>query len=188
MNETLKSILEKGEELRFATKADDFKIMDKTNKVPQLTKLVISLCVTATFIIWYVTRTAQNPGMEIKWGVVAVFAAFGIFFAVSDIISSKKVSALEYYLTNKRIIVTSDPEKSLPLKDIHKYEFKMDADGHTSLLLGKAEKAPAKKWRMMVLSPIDVDDNTGSIIKYAIYAIKDADRFEKEFRSAMAEQ
>ena len=185
MNENITALLENGEKILFSTKAEKFDTLDKTNKSHILRKMILALGITVAFIVFYVVKALETGG--IKWGLIVILAFLGGFIAFSDFLSSRKVRKLEYVITNKRVIAYGESDKSLFFKDINKYNFSKDDDNHVSLLIGeKALAEPSKKWRLITDGPIDRNEDTQEVLKYAFYAIEDAKKFEKTFEEAMA--
>lgn len=185
MNERISSLLEKGEELRFVSKTEDFVFLDRTNKAPFIRKLVITLLVTLVLTILYIVKTVQINNMK---PAIAIFlVVMGGYISISDLISAKKLKDLSYAVTSERLIILTDPEKSIPYSKIRDFEFKTDDDGHISLLIGAdGINLPAKKWRMMTLSPMDLSEDGNEVRKCIFYAVSDPKKFEKAFREAFA--
>lgn len=185
MNENIAALLENGEKVLFSTKAEKFDTLDKTNKSRIIRKMVIALGITLAFLVFYVVKALEIG--EIKWGLIVILAFLGGYIAFSDFFSSRKVRKLEYVITNKRVIAYRDSDKSIFFKDIKKYNFSKDEDNHISLLLGeKALAEPSKKWRLTADGPIDRNEDTQEVLKFAFYAIENAKKFEKTFEEAMS--
>ena len=185
MNEKLANLLEKDEELRFYTKPEEFDLLDETNKKTIVTKLAITFFLTLAIILLYIGTAAKSGG--IKWGLVVFLAAIGVLIMANDFTTARKIRKIAYALTDKRLIVLEDAEKILPLSEIKKYEFRKDADGHTSLLIGdRGLKTKEKKFRALAAGPVGKTEDEKEIDRFGLYAISDAKKFEAAFKELMS--
>lgn len=185
MNERLAALLEKDEELRFFTRPEEFDLLDSTNKKPIVTKVAIAFFLTLAIILLYIGTAAKSGG--IKWGLVVFLAAIGVLVMANDFTTARKLRKIAYALTSKRLIVLEEAEKVLPLSEIKKFEFRKDADGHTSLLIGdRGLKTKEKKFRALAVGPVGKTEDEKEIDRFGFYAISDAKKFETAFREAIS--
>ena len=82
---------------------------------------------------------------------------------------------MSYAITDRRILALGEDVKGVELEKVDAAEFRKDADGHTSLLIGRdAVKSKPTKWRQYtVVGPHLTDEENPVCETFALYAVKD---------------
>ena len=182
MDDTLKSALEKGEKILFKGKSESFETLDKTNKQPFMITTVLTVLICLALILTYTVNTLAIENFKIL--VPVVIAAVGALIISSVFRDSRKIRKLEYVITNKRLMRLGEDIVSIPFPAIKQYIFKMDEEGHTSLLIGEdAITKKSSKWRSAGVSSFSKDPNTGECEHAVFYAVPD--QFRKVFEAHM---
>ena len=111
-------------------------------------------------------------------------AACGVFLIVRGLLDASKIrKRMQYAITDKRLIILTDSDKSVEYSAISAAKLDRDEDGHTSLLCGEdAIKAKPWKRRAATLSGAITDDNTGMCERFVMYALPDADKVKETLK------
>ena len=144
-NEMLKAALEKDERILWQGKAEQFETLDNTHRKSFTIKAVVGGLIALVVSVLYVLA---SKGIGIKPFVfVLVFLLCGIpaFNVLGD---ASKLRKIAYYATDRRLITLRDSVRAMNYVSIHEAGFRMDRDGHLSLLCGEeALKLNPEKWR-----------------------------------------
>lgn len=180
MEELLKESLREEETLLWSGRPEAFETLDKTHKVPFIRKGIIAALVTIAICAAYVIF-AQIKNVPLKPAVLVIVAACGIFVILRGLIDASKLrKRVLYAITDKRLIIQTDSEKSVEYSAISAAKLDRDEDGHVSLLCGEdAIKAKPWKRRVMALAGTVTNDTTGMCESFAFYAIPDADKVKE---------
>ena len=186
MDSKVHEMLKEGENLLWSGKPANVKALDKTNKTYDLTKLVISLVLMVILSVLYIVRTLRNSGEVQALVVILIVIIFG-FIGSNELLEARKMKGVEYYLTNMRLIsLSADRKVIIPLSSIDDYKFTTDADGNTSLRIGKkAYGFKDYKLRNKSTFPPDIDEETGKCSKAIFYSIPDIENFRKIFEAQL---
>ena len=180
MEELLKESLREEEKLLWSGRPEAFETLDKTHKIPFIRKGIITAIVTIAICAGYVILAGAQDA-PLKPGVLAVVAACGVFLIVRGLLDASKIrKRMQYAITDKRLIILTDSDKSVEYSAISAAKLDRDEDGHVSLLCGEdAIKAKPWKRRVMALAGTVTNDTTGMCESFAFYAIPDADKVKE---------
>ena len=187
MESKLKELMSKDEKLIWQGKVQNINVFDKTNKGYALIKLIVGLSLLLGLSLLYIIDTL-NRGNKVQWLIVFIIAIIFGFIAIKEILEANKLKKAEYFLTDKNLFNLS-PDRSiiLPLSSFEIYSYTVDADGNTSLRVGKnAQKIKDYKLRNACTYPPDISEKTGKCTKAVFYNIPDIDNF-KQTLSSLAE-
>ena len=180
MDEELKAALEEGEKILFKGKPEAFETLDKTHKQPFLIRTVLTVLICIALIVSYAVNTI--PANNFKIVLPIILAAIAILVITSDFRDAKRIRNFQYVITNKRLLRKGDEITRLPYSAITQYLFKMDDDGHTTLLIGPGGiKIKSRKWRSLGGSPFSISSENGKCEQAVFYAIPQPDEFRKIF-------
>ena len=167
----LDKALNDGETVIWKSKPENYKVLDKTNKPVFIKRCVICAVICAAVELLYLWLTSISSADLLVWLIVVIFvacAASPILF----LLRSRKLKKGIYVATNYRLITFADQVVGITYNRIKEYSFKMDKDGHTSLLCGKKGlSSNPGKWREIALFGNPDDDGSGPCEKFAFYAI-----------------
>ena len=185
MEEALKSALDTDEIILFKGQAESFETLDKTNKNPFVIRTVLTVLICISLIVAYAVSTIPIENFKIL--VPLVVAAVAALIITSVFRDSRKIRKQQYVITSKRLIrQNSDEVSGLPYSAIEQYLFKMDEDGHTSLLIGKdGTKTKSSNWRKWGASSLSVSTESGKCDQAVFYAVPKPDQFRKIFVGQM---
>lgn len=179
MEELLKEELHAGEKILWHGGPEPFETLDVTHKQHVIVKAVLTIGIVFTLCIAYLVF-ANSKGIELKPSLVVIAMLCAVLASFNYIFQSKKLSKMNYIITDQRIIFGTDILKSLEFAKIDKVEFKKDADGHTSILFGDvAIKSKAHQWRSLSLADAYIDSDTGYCSRFALYAVSNVDEVKK---------
>lgn len=173
----IKEWLRDGEELLWTGKPLCEKTLDQTYKGAFLRRLLIGGGLTIILEALYI-RAALMSEVGIKPVMIILLPILCLYSAASILIGGRKIRLLTYAATDRRLMVVSDSMAEMPYKRIKEAVFKMDADGHETLLCGsEAVKSRPVKWRDLSLYAKNdaSDDMNKPCEKYALYAVSDPD-------------
>ena len=180
MKEKIKDSLEPGEEILWSAQPAAFKALDKTHKNYYTRRSIIAAVVTLAIIAVYL-YSAISSGAGIKWGVVVVLVAVGVYAVVSPVLDVNKLRKCAYVLTNEKLIlVTPSDVRSVALSSIPTAKLAVDEDGHKSLLCGPdAEKLAPCKRRVATLTGALLDQQNSMCDRFVFYAVNDPEGLKK---------
>lgn len=175
----LDKALKDGEIVIWKGKPENYKILDKTNRPVFIKRCVICVVICVAVELLYLWLTRISNADLLVWLMVVIFvacAASPILF----LLRSRKLKKGIYAATNYRLITFADQVVGVTYNRIKEYSFKMDPDGHTSLLCGKkGVSSKPGKWRELALFGNPDDNGTGPCEKFAFYAISKPDEIRK---------
>ena len=180
MEELLNESLREEEKLLWSGRPEAFETLDKTHKVPFIRKGIITALVTIAICVAYVLF-AKIENAPLKPAVLVVVAACGIFIILRGLADAAKIrKRVLYAITDKRLIILTDSDRSVEYSAISVAKLDRDEDGHVSLLCGEsAIKAKPWKRRVIVLTGAVTNDTTGMCESFAMYALPDADKVKE---------
>lgn len=174
MKEKLKDYLERGEEILWHSRAEQFEAMDRTHKAYYIRRGVIAAAILILLLAFYIP-TAIKTGAGVKLGVVIVIVAAGIYGICSPMLDVRKLRKMEYVLTNEKLmLVTPSDVRSVKLSAIPTARMASDADGHWSLLCGPDcdSLAPCKR-RVATLTGAILDQDSMMCDRFVMYGVDD---------------
>lgn len=146
MEDILQVSLEVGEQILWQGKAEPFETLDKTHRKSFAVKAIVGGLIAIIISIVYIFAVINTA--PIKFFVfLVVFILCGIpaFNVLSD---ASKLRKTAYLATDRRLISVRDSVHDMKYDCIHEAAFRMDRDGHVSLLCGdEAMKLKPEKWR-----------------------------------------
>ena len=167
----LDKALKDGETVIWKGKPEKYNILDKTNKPVFIRRCVICFIICAAVELLYLWLTSISGADILVWLMIVIFvacAASPILF----LLRSRKLKKAIYAATNYRLLTVADQVVGITYNRIKEYSFKMDPDGHTSLLCGKKGiSSKPGKWREIALFGNPDDSGAGPCEKFAFYAI-----------------
>ena len=180
MNEEIKGALNEGETVLWQGKPEKFEAGDKTHSKSFTTKILIALLIAAALTVGYFFLVGASNIKPVVLIIVWVIAIYSIF---AEKIGCAKVRKCEYFLTDRRCIITCDGTVTdFSYDGVKEYKFLKDDDGHTCLLVGvDTQNMKMPKWRLLPTEPVVKDIDTGEIKKAGLYAIDDPDGCRKVF-------
>lgn len=168
----LDRVLRVEEHLLWSGKPEKFEILDATNKPVFIFRCILCAVILVAVELLYIL-TAIGSGAGIKWGVAAVLAIACALSPILFLTRSRKLRKYIYAATDMRLIIVTDQVKEIVYQRIPRCAFKMDADGHTTLLCGeKAIRSKPGKWRELAFFGNPGDDGTSPCDKFAFYAVE----------------
>ena len=175
----LDKVLKEGEIVIWRGKPEKYKILDKTNGPAFFKRCLINIAICAAVELSYVGLVYHLSAEILMWiiiGIFVVFAASPILFLIRSIRLKKCI----YAATNYRLITVADKVISVTYNRIYEYCFKIDRDGHTSLLCGTEGllAEPGKRRELAILGNPD-DPGAGPCEKFAFYAITTPDELRR---------
>ncbi|MBE6989832.1 MAG: hypothetical protein E7426_03690 [Ruminococcaceae bacterium] len=162
MEEALKRILDEGETVQWAGRAEPFQTMDKTTRpifvCGVVTALAIFIAVTAVYR-FIIART----GAPFQWVLALALLLVLLVKPMYILLDAGKVRKMHYVATDRRLMVVSGGEgRWVDYKRIDRAAFKGDDDGHISLLCGdRALRAKAGKRREIAAIGMVGGDRSG---------------------------
>ena len=178
MTEQLKEALQEGEQLLWQGKAENFETLDRTHKQNLIMTTAISLGIALAICIAYIAAAGIANVKPLLILIILLIACIGPFNAFGD---GKKLKKMIYAVTDQRILAVSDDVRAVEFDKVDAAEFRRDADGHTSLLLGRdAVKSKATKWRQYtVVGPHMNEEEPPKLETFALYAVNDVAGLKK---------
>ena len=187
MEELLKESLREEETLLWSGRPEAFETLDKTHKVPFIRKGIIAALVTIAICAAYVIF-AQIKNVPLKPAVPVIVAACGIFVILRGLIDASKLrKRVLYAITDKRLIIQTDSDKSVEYSAISAAKLSSDKDGHVSLLCGE-NAIKAKPWRRreLALTGAVTNDTTGVCESFVMYALPETDKVNEILKSYLS--
>ena len=175
----LDRVLKAGETLLWSGKAENYQILDTTNKPVFIFRSILCAAICVVVEVLY-AATAISTGAGIKWGIVAVLFAACAASPILFLTRSLKLKKYVYAATNLRLLIVTDQTKEIDYPRVKRCAFKTDADGHTSLLCGaKALASKPGKWREMAFFGNPGDDGVSPCEKFVFYAVDRPEELRK---------
>ena len=175
----LEKALKDGEIVIWTGKPEKYRILDKTNGLAFIKRCMINIAICAAVELSYWGMAYHLSAEILEWlviGIAVVFAVTPILFLVRSI----KLKKCIYAATNYRLITASHKIISVTYNRIYEYCFKIDKDGHTSLLCGtEGMSVEPGKWRELAVLGNPDDPGAGPCEKFAFYAISTPDELKK---------
>jgi len=179
MEKILKEELAADEKILWQAKPENFETLDVTHKKNFIVKAALIIGVVALLCVLYLVFAA-NKGIEVKYGLIVIILALAVFASINGIFDAKKLKKVSYVITDKRLILVDEVCKSAEFNLFKEAEFRVDADGHTSLLCGKrALESKPFHWRMLTVGGPHIEVETGLCDSFVFYAIPEADKVKK---------
>ncbi len=187
MEELLKESLREEEKLLWSGRPEAFETLDMTHKIPFIRKGIITAIVTIAICVGYVILAGAQDA-PLKPGVLAVVAACGVFIIVRGLLDASKIrKRMQYAITDKRLIILTDSDKSVEYSAISAAMLSSDKDGHVSLLCGEnAIKAKPWRRRALALTGAVTNDTTGVCESFVMYALPETDKVNEILRSYLS--
>ena len=179
MDEELKNELKDGEKILYIGNAEPFQTLDRTNRNPFVVRTVLTVLISIALMISYTIEAMKINNFKIL--VPVIIAAIAYLVIASAFRDAKNIRKQKYVITDKRLIRKGDGTSGIPFSAIGQYLFKMDEDGHTSLLIGEdGIKTSSRNWRKWGASTLSVSEK-GKCDQAVFYAIEQPDEFRKVF-------
>lgn len=177
MEESLKSIMDDGEQLLWRSRPEPFETLDKTHKKSVIVKSIITAVVTVAIITAYIIAAVRSSA-DMKVGLIVIILVIGGYMIASPFLHARKLrKKAEYAITTRQLVLITDDAKGTPYDKIGVAAIRTDDDGHSSLLCGEdAIKAPAVRWRGYSMSGAHTNVDTGRCDALVFYAIPEAER------------
>ena len=167
----LDNILKDGEQLLWSGKAENYEVLDATNKPELIHRSILCTGICILIEALYI-GTAIYLDAGIKWGIVAALLIACAASPILFVTRSMKLKDYIYAATDKRLLILADQNREIDYPRIPKCAFKEDSDGHISLLCGeKAVISKPGKWREIAFFGNSGDDGVSPCDTFAFYAI-----------------
>ncbi|MBR4475044.1 MAG: hypothetical protein IKS55_15590 [Oscillospiraceae bacterium] len=146
MEDSLQVSLEPGEQILWQGGTEAFETLDNTHKKSFAVKAIIGSLVAILISAVYVFAVINTaPINYFVFLVVFILCGIPAFNFLGD---AHKLRKTVYLATDRRLIVLRDSVHDMKYACIHEAAFRMDRDGHVSLLCGdEAMKLKPEKWR-----------------------------------------
>ena len=175
----LDKALKDGEIVLWKGKPEKYKILDKTYKPVFIRRCLINAAICVAVELAYYWFAYTSSADILVWLMIAIFVAFAVS-PILFLLRSRKLRKFIYAATNYRLITVSEQVIGVTYKRITEYSFKVDRDGHTSLLCGKdGTSSKPGKWREIALFGNPDDTGVGPCEKFAFYAVSKPDELRK---------
>ena len=169
----IQAALHAGETIQWASKAENFPLLNSINKKSMLIRWIICgilavLCTIAYIIAVMNTETKFNIILEL-----IILLLFG-YTALLPVLDRRKIlKKCHYCITNQRAIVAASDNEiySLNRKAV-KIQTVPAEDGCITILMGAMTEAPAKKHRIATFVP-PKSDSDNEVIGLVFYNVKD---------------
>ena len=180
MEELIRNELGNEEKLLWTGKSVSTKMLDNTNRMGYLMRILIPLIIMAGMMYASAVKTG---GIKVSAFLMLLF--LGILIPLSAVLDGYGVRNLEYAATDRRLIRKNGTQLiSVNYDEITECRFSKDKDGQTSLLCGKkAVNARPSKWRGQALFTGDLEKDEENHVKgYTFYAINDPDGLKQAMK------
>ena len=177
MEEKIREVLEKGEELLWIGSPEPFETMDKTYGGRIKRGLAIKLVVGIALIVLYILAVRKN-GAELMSGVIIVLAFCTVYAVINPWLTANKLrKKIGYAVTDRRLISVTSEVKGVPYEQIREAVIRTDEDGHSTLLCGSdAVKYKVGKWRGESTVTARLNSDTGDCESMVFYAVPEIDK------------
>ena len=172
MEEKLRQLMEKDEELLWIGRPEAFDTMDQSNKRPIIVGEIVKAVAFAALIIAYLIA-AKHAGRVLP-GVVIVLLIVAAYALASPFMTARALrNKAVYALTNRRLYrVGTTGEGYVDYDVIKTAAIRTDADGHQTLLCGPdALKTKPWRWRDLSTGSAALDMDTRECDRYVFYAL-----------------
>ena len=183
MEEKIRGILEKDEELLWVGSPEKFDTMDKTYGGKIKSGAVIKLIVGIAVIVLYILAVWKN-GAEIMPVLLAILAFCTVYAVVNPWLTANKLrKKIGYAVTDRRLITVTSDVKGVPYEKIGEVAVKTDEDGHSTLLCGSdAVKLKMSKWRGESIVTPRMNTDTGDCETMVLYAVPEIEKVTELLR------
>ena len=175
MNTVIERALEAGETLLWSGVPEDFETLDKTNgKRIRRSSIIKIVC---TLLVILATILLENKqGKPVSFILIVVILAVGAYMVAAPWLNAKKLrQEVAYAITDRRLILAVNTAGSIRYDMVKEAAFRTDADGHTTLLIGKeALGKSAQNWRNFTPVTPYVNAETNTCECMVFYAVPDA--------------
>jgi len=184
MEEKIKAVLDAGETLLWTGSPEKFTALDRSNKRPLITNILVKAIVSAAIIVFFAISTARTTGVN-PLLLIALLAAAALIIASPFFSVNKLRSKVTYALTDRRLISCTPEFHAVPLEGIREAVLRSDEDGHRTLLCGpEAVKLEPAKWRKYAVAVPMTENGAGvctRMVWYALPASKELDTLLKKY-------
>lgn len=174
-SENTTKLLANGEQILWASMSQPGKLMDKKNKVCNLTWFI---CVGVAFalLMYFYSKACIRAGTSVFTVVTYIFILMAAIIFLDPITTFSKLKKVEYTITTQRVIVCSSTAASfsIPLSKATPVQVIEEDDGTSTLIIGTDHKVKPTKMRLTGLMGLFVNVDGKDIPHPVFYHVPDA--------------
>ncbi len=183
MEEQLRPLLAKDEQLLWCGRPEAFETLDKTNRPGIVSGILVKTVIFAAMLYGYVRAALATESFNF-FIAAAIAATSGLVIAYPFFVAGNLRKKRVYGLTDKRILRLGENNESVPYSRIKTAAIRTDADGHTSLLCGPGTvKLRPARWRGKADGPFFNRPDKPEAEDIVLYALP----MDKKLRSVLEE-
>ena len=174
--DSIRPLLEKGETVEWAAKAEPFETVNKYNKSAFTMRVIISLIAAVILIVIYAAAVNNSETVHFNIVLPVIIAAVALFMAFRPYLDARSLKKkLTFIVTNKNVAIREGESslKAMPLNSIDEALFINKGDGIGDVVFGSAAiKRPYRKIVITTLVPLEALGNTEGVAGMAFYNVK----------------